>query len=132
MAGSWFVGGSRGEQGTDDHARENEIQNSFALRTLPDQIDQRHGQKREEKGGDRNAHAAEAEQDGQRRAERRAGGRAQNVRRGHGILKHALIGRARGRKAASDQTGHHDARQTDVDHGGFQIGIPVLLDREDT
>ena len=124
------IGGSRRKKGGDHHACQQDIDRPAAARAAANQIDQRHCEQAERKGRYHNHRPAAIQQDGQRRAEARARGRAQNIRGSHGILEHALVACSRHGQAAAHHAHQQDTRQTHVEHGDFHVFRPAGFDRE--
>ena len=117
-------GGSGGKQRPDHYARQHHRQIRAHPAQPPDQIRQSHRRKAEEERACRDDGVARAEQNRQRRTEARAGRRAQQIGRHHGVAEHGLIRRARGRERRADERGGQNARQADLDDDGGLLRRP--------
>ena len=121
------IGRARRKERRDHHAGQNEGNSLVRAAHAADKIGRRNCQKAEHEGRRRNAEIACAEQDGQRRAEARAGRRAENVRRDHGVPEHALIGHARDCQRRADEGRRRNAREADLEHDVLRAVPPARL-----
>ena len=124
------VGGAGGEQRAHHDAGQQDAHYPAAPGTAADEVDQHHRQQAEAKGENRGHDAALSQQDGQRRAETGSRGRAQNIRRGHGVLEHRLVTGTGGGQGTAHQAGHQDAGQADVVDGDGHVVRPRLGEGE--
>ena len=125
------IGGTGREQRAYHDTGQQEAHHTAAPGSAAHQIDQGHGQQAGQEGENGDHHGALARQDRQRRTEAGTGGRAQDIRCGHGVLEHGLVGGAGGGEAAAHQTGQQDTGQADIPHGDGHVVRPGLFNRKD-
>ena len=115
---------ARREQRADNDAGEHHGERAVHAACPADAPRERHRAHAADERAHRHAKIVERQKNAERRAEARAVGCAENVRRYHRVAEHALICRTRNGKSRADQRRERHARQTDVQNDRlFLAGI---------